>query len=60
MRPAIVCGIALGTSQSAIGQFFPLSLVKISENFAKVNSGHLIGSKVAKKFSYLILNTNYK
>ena len=52
MRPAVVCGIALGTRQSAIGQFFPLSLVKISENFAKVNSGHLIGSKLAKKFSY--------
>ena len=58
MRPAIVCGIAVGTRQSAIGQFLSLSLVKISENFAKVNSGHLIGSKVAKKFSYLILNTN--
>ena len=37
MRPAIVCGIALGTRQSAIGQFFSLSLVKIAENFAKVN-----------------------
>ena len=60
MRPAVVCGIALRTRQSAIGQLFSLSLVKISENFAKVNSGHLIGSKVVKKFSYLILNTNYK
>ena len=58
MRPSIVCGIALGTRQSAIGQFFSLSLVKISENFAEVNSGHLIGSNVTKKFKYLILDTS--
>ena len=58
MRPVIVCGIALGTRQSTIGQFFSLSLVKISENFAEVNSGHLIGSNVTKKFKYLILDTS--
>ena len=57
MRPAIVDGIALGTRQSAISQFFSPSLVTVSENFAKANSGHLIASKVAKKLSYLILNT---
>ena len=56
MRPAIVDGIALGTRQSAISQFFSPSLVTVSENFAKANSGHLIVSKVAKKLSYLILN----
>ena len=58
MRPAVVYGIALRTRQSAIGQFSPLSLVTVAENLAKVNSGHLIGSKVARKFSYLIINTN--
>ena len=41
MRPAIVCGIALGTRQSAIGQFLSLSLVKMSENFAKVTQATL-------------------
>ena len=60
MRPAVVPGITLGTRQSAIGQFFSLSLVTVSENFAKVNSGHLIGSKVAKKFHFLIIDTSWK
>ena len=42
MRPAIVSGIVKGMRWSAIGQFFPLSLVTVPEAFAKHNSDQFL------------------
>jgi len=38
MRPASVSGIVTGGDASAIGQFLPLSLVTVPEDFSKVHS----------------------
>ena len=43
MRPAIVAlGSLKGTRRSAIGQFFPLSLVTVPEAFAEHNSDQFL------------------
>ena len=51
-RPAVFSGIvtAMETPQSAVGHFFPLSLVTIPQVFLKVSSAQfLLVSKVVNK-----------
>ena len=53
--PQLFLGSFLGRSQSAIGQFFPLSLVTVPEVFAKVNSVQfLLASWVANLQSFFV------